>query len=72
MGSRDFLGVMKKAGVETASGKTYTIRGVFDKSEGRVVGASGGVNNSYTVYEPRDFDPEHPMYKVKIWDEDCG
>ena len=65
-----FRDVMKNAGVESAVGKTYTIRGAFDKSEGRVVGASGGVNNSYTVYEPKDFDPDHPMYKVKIWDEE--
>ena len=65
-----FRDVMKNAAADSAVGTTYTIRGAFDKSEGRVVGASGGVNNSYTVYEPKDFDPEHPMYKVKIWDED--
>ena len=68
--STTFLGMMRNVGTEAAAGKTYTIRGAFDKSEGRVVGASGGVNNSYTVYEPKDFDPDHPVYKVKIWDED--
>ena len=25
-------------------------------------------NTSMTVYQPNDFDPAHPVYKVKVWD----
>lgn len=31
---------------------------------------AGRKNSGMTVFEPADFDPEHPVYKVCIWDED--
>lgn len=42
----------------------------FDNDEGdTVVGAIGHSDgSSVTVYKPKDFDSENPVYKVKIWD----
>lgn len=42
----------------------------FDTSEGdKPLGALGDKgNSSITVYKPKDFDPENPVYKVKTWD----
>ncbi|MDE7258194.1 MAG: hypothetical protein K2N77_03010, partial [Lachnospiraceae bacterium] len=39
----------------------------FDTSEGdKPLGALGDKgNSSITVYNPKDFDPENPVYKVK-------
>lgn len=41
-----------------------------DGEGGRAIGAWGNVatDTSVTVYKPRDFDEEHPVYRVKIWD----
>lgn len=39
-----------------------------DKSVSSWANANTGRN--VTVYEPKDFDPEHPVYKMKIWDKD--
>ena len=41
----------------------------FDAPEGdKPLGALGDKGGSITVYKPKDFDPENPVYKVKIWD----
>jgi len=42
----------------------------FDTPEGdKPLGALGDKgNSSITVYKPKDFDPENPVYKVKTWD----
>ena len=43
----------------------------FDREEGeRTVGASCGRDYSISAYIPKDFDPENPFYKVKVWDRD--
>ncbi len=31
--------------------------------------ANVAAGTSMTVYRPREFDPEHPVYKVKMWEE---
>lgn len=43
----------------------------FDGEDGdRAVGASCGKDYSITAYIPQDFDPDNPVYKVKVWDKD--
>ena len=43
----------------------------FDGEDGdHAVSASCGNDYSVTVYEPKDFDPANPVYKVKTWDND--
>lgn len=43
----------------------------FDGEDGdHAVSASCGTDYSVTVYEPKDFDPANPVYKVKTWDKD--
>jgi len=50
-------------------GNTLTLHW-FDAPEGdKPLGALGDKGNgSITVYKPKDFDPENPVYKVKTWD----
>lgn len=53
------------------SGKTLALH-VFDNEEGdTTIGAwaDAVAGTSVSVYQPKDFDPENPVYKVKIWDE---
>ena len=54
---------------KTKTGSMFTLHW-FDTPEGdKPLGALGDEgNNSITVYKPKDFDPENPVYKVKIWD----
>lgn len=43
----------------------------FDNEKGeRAISASCGTDYSVTVYEPEDYDPSNPIYKVKLWDKD--
>jgi len=43
----------------------------FDNEDGeRTAGAACGKDYSISAYIPKDFDPENPVYKVKIWDKD--
>lgn len=42
--------------------------GDADKSVGSWVNPNAG--RSITVYEPQDFDPTNPVYKMKIWDSE--
>ncbi len=54
------------------SGSQSMVLHVFDHEEGeKTIGAWADVaaGTSVSVYEPKGFDPENPVYKVKIWDE---
>ncbi len=43
----------------------------FDNEDGeKTVGAACGTDYSISAYIPKDFDPENPVYKVKVWDKD--
>lgn len=46
------------------------LHGEESEEDGTVVTAWACVteNTSMTVYQPKDFDPENPVYKVKVWD----
>lgn len=46
------------------------LHGEESEEDGKVVSAWACVteNTSMTVYQPKDFDPENPVYKVKVWD----
>ena len=46
------------------------LHGSESAEDGKVVTAWACVteNTSMTVYQPADFDPAHPIYKVKVWD----
>lgn len=58
------LGNVKK------SGGTFELH-YFENEDGeKAVGAMCGAGYSATVYEPKDFDPTNPVYKVKIWDNE--
>ena len=54
---------------QAKTGNVFTLHW-FDTPEGdKPLGALGDEgNSSITVYKPKDFDPENPIYKVKIWD----
>jgi len=54
---------------QTKTGNIHTLHW-FDAPEGdKPLGALGDKgNSSITVYKPKDFDLENPVYKVKIWD----
>ncbi len=34
----------------------------------KAIGCATDQNGSVTVYKPKDFDPSHPVYRVKAWD----
>ena len=57
--------------INQAKANVYTLHW-FDTTEGdKPLGALGDKgNSSITVYKPKDFDPENPVYKVKVWDAD--
>ncbi len=44
----------------------------LDRENETAVGAWADDGRSLTVYRPRDFDAEHPVYNVRIWDETGG
>lgn len=39
-----------------------------NEEDGIAIGSSTNRNGSVAVYKPNDFDPENPVYKVKVWD----
>ena len=43
---------------------------ISNEEDGKAIGAMCGADYSVTVYKPKDFDAENPVYKVKIWDKD--
>ena len=55
-------------------GKTTGTKGVgfvihtSNEEDGIAIGSSADRNGSVAVYKPNDFDPENPVYKVKVWD----
>lgn len=52
------------------AGGTFVLH-YFDNEDGeRTVGATCGRDYSASVYIPKDFDPNNPIYKVKVWDKD--
>lgn len=64
---------------EETANKSWTVKsesqglvlhGQETEEDGKVVTAwaCATENTSMTVYQPRDFDPANPVYKVKIWD----
>ncbi len=52
-----------------ASGGTFELHISNDK-DGKAIGSMCGADYSLTVYQPKDFDPANPVYKVKAWDKD--
>ncbi len=51
-----------------ASGGTFELHISNDK-DGKAIGSMCGADYSLTVYQPKDFDPANPVYKVKVWDK---
>lgn len=54
-----------------AAQATATLHGA-DEGSGDITVFSGAEivsGSSYSVYKTQDFDPENPVYKVKIWDK---
>lgn len=53
-----------------AENHDIVLHGEESAEDGKVVSAWACVtgNTSMTVYQPHDFDPAHPVYKVKVWD----
>lgn len=65
-----FGGRMEQVRKSQSSGGNFVLH-YFDNEEGdRSVSACCGEDYSVTVYEPKDFDPDDPVYKVKVWDKD--
>ena len=56
---------------EQAAQATATLHGAEEGSGDITVfsGAEVVSGSSYSVYKTQDFDPESPVYKVKIWDK---
>ncbi len=52
-----------------SSGGTFELHISNDK-DGKAIGSMCGADYSLTVYQPKDFDPANPVYKVKVWDKD--
>ena len=50
------------------SGGTFELHISNDK-DGKAIGSMCGADYSLTVYQPKDFDPANPVYKVKVWDK---
>ena len=54
-----------------AAQATATLHGA-DEGSGDITVFSGAEvvsGSSYSVYKTQDFDPENPVYKVKVWDK---
>ncbi len=54
-----------------AGAATPTLHGAEEGSGDVMIfsGAEIASGSSYSVYKTQDFDPENPVYKVKIWDK---
>lgn len=67
--SENFASQMGNAtGVQSAN--TGIVLHTSNEEDGEAIGAMADYNSSVTVYKTKDFDPENPIYKVKIWDAD--
>ncbi len=42
---------------------------ISNAKDGKAIGSKCGNDYSLTVYQPKDFDPANPVYKVKVWDK---
>ena len=42
---------------------------ISNDKDGKAIGSMCGADYSLTVYQPKDFDPANPVYKVKVWDK---
>lgn len=53
-----------------AENHEIVLHGKESEEDGEVVSAWACVtgNTSMTVYQPKDFDPANPVYRVKVWD----
>lgn len=49
------------------AGGTFELH-ISNDEDGEVISAKCGTDYSFTVYQPKDFDPANPVYKVKLWD----
>lgn len=67
---KNYIGQMSNR-VQTTQmpGGTFELHISNDK-DGKAIGAACGNDYSITVYQPKDFDPANPVYKVKVWDKD--
>lgn len=67
---RDYTGRMCNM-VQTTqmSSGTFELH-ISNDEDGKAIGAACGEDYSLTVYQPKDFDPANPVYKVKVWDKD--
>ena len=63
--SASFVGNMRKT---TATQNASFALHISNEVDGQAIGSSTDRSGSVTVYKPKDFDPSHPVYKVKAWD----
>ncbi len=42
---------------------------ISNDKDGKAIGSVCGADYSLTVYQPKEFDPANPVYKVKVWDK---
>lgn len=56
---------------QAAGQATAALHGADEESGDTTIfsGAELTSGSSYSVYKTKDFDPENPVYKVKIWDK---
>lgn len=66
----NFVGQAARAAQE-AGQATVILHGAEEGSGDITIfsGAEPVIGSSYSVYKTADFDPENPVYKVKIWDQ---
>lgn len=60
-----FAGQMENIGITQNKGITLHIS---NPEDGEAIGSMGDSDSSVTVYKTKDFHPENPVYKVKVWD----
>ena len=62
------------AGFAGSTGKTAATQNasfalhISNEAGEKAIGCATDRNGSVTVYKPKDFDPSHPVYRVKAWD----
>ena len=68
----NFAKQAEEAAQATAQTSTAILHGSDEETGDKAVFSSVCLvnNSSITVYKPQDFDPNNPVYKVKIWDKD--
>ena len=68
----NFAKQAEEAAQATAQTSTAILHGSDEETGDKAVFSSVCLvnNSSITVYKQQDFDPNNPVYKVKIWDKD--